>query len=220
MNAVDIVARGLAMRASNHQNEPNASAMPAVHFDDLAQVDIGDNEVVVTKGKSVDGLGEGIYIADDLATQDLLDTHPRAVSQTMSGRIVRLSAMDGAVCVEQFGAAGDGITNDQPAIHAALDYAAAMGIGTVLFRSKSYAIHGVARTSPGSAKFARDGHPLVVTSNIELRSAIGDSELLFKGLGGASGETTWQVIKHKDTDPQPNFVWRGGGLMVLGDHGP
>lgn len=215
--AVDIVARGIAVRAAAQSGAP---ALKVPRFDGLAASAIGGWESILTRGHGAEGRGAGVYVADALADEAALVAHPRAVARCVDGRIVRLMDTAGTISVEQFGASGDGVTNDQPAIQAALDYAAAFGIGTVLFRSKRYAVHAVPRTSPGNDKYARDGHPLVVTSNLELRSAVGDSELAFMGVGGVSGETNWQVVRHSAADAEPNFIWRGGGIMVLGDHGP
>lgn len=217
MSAIDIVARGLAVSAANR---PGAAApRRAPLFTALGQHPAGGDDVIATRGHAVDGRGAGSYICDALASDAFAAEHPLAARRCQDGRVFRLAAANGAIHVEQFGAVGDGVANDQPAIQAAFDYAAACGIGTVLFASKSYRVHGVRRTSYGSATYARDGHPLVVTSNLELRSAIGDSELLFTGRDGLPGETTWDVIAFDAGSTAPDMIWRGGGILVLGDHG-
>ncbi len=45
--------------------------------------------------------------------------------------------------VDDFGAKGDGVTDDTEAIQAAIDYASEFNLGTVIFSNKTYAIRGI-----------------------------------------------------------------------------
>ncbi|HET9628950.1 MAG TPA: hypothetical protein VFP14_05640, partial [Novosphingobium sp.] len=82
---------------------------------------------VTTGGYAQAGLGGATYIADGLATAALAAAHPRFCKASANGRYFRLAG--DCVQVAQGGATGGG--NDQPAIQAAVAYAAAVGIPEV-----------------------------------------------------------------------------------------
>ena len=113
MNALALPALGLANRA--------IQALPA-SFADLA-LRHPPTEIVRLDltGHTAPGKGAARYVADDLCDFSLLAAHPRFVFATANGRIFRLVPEAGSLAVEQGGAAGDGVTNDQPAIQAAID---------------------------------------------------------------------------------------------------
>lgn len=125
MSALALPALGLATRA--------VSALPGL-FTAFAQRAVAPDVVrLESTGHTVEGRGAASYIADALATPQLLAAHPRFVTRTANGRIFRLLPQAGALSVEQSGASGDGTANDQPAIQAAIDYAQAAGAREVLF---------------------------------------------------------------------------------------
>lgn len=212
MSGLDITARGLALRAS--------AGEPAT-FAQLAARAIPDSvQILRTSGHAASGKGGGSYVADALCTEALAAAHPAFVLRTANGRRFRLMPEHGAIQVEQGGAIGDGIANDQPAIQATLDYAKAVGIGEVAFASHHYRIHAVTRTSPVIDQFATDGHPLVVSASIRLRGIAPRRTVLdFRGRDGADPNTDYQLVPWDASAGAANAVWRGGGLFVRGDVG-
>lgn len=216
MTALDFAARGLASQA--------LAQMRLGTFATLASASIAEGiDRIGTTGHAENGKGAATYISDTLCDAALLAAHPACVAQTANGRIFRLLPEAGAITVEQCGAVGDqgeaNAANDQPAIQAALDYAAATGIGEVRFCQRHYSVWATQRTSPVDQLYARDGHPLTVTATVALRSACGDSHLNFRGRDGSSMEDDWYLVKGTAGAANPDQVWRGGGLFVLGDHG-
>ncbi|MCB2046129.1 MAG: hypothetical protein KDE61_08580 [Novosphingobium sp.] len=216
MTAIDLAARGLARRA--------LAALSPCLFSELSVSDVAPEvDRIATTGHAAAGLGAGHYVHDALCDAALLAAHPACVFQSANGRIFRLLGANGAISVEQCGAQGDpagtNLVNDQPAIQAALDYAAATGIGEVVFEQRAYSVWATQRVNPADQLYARDGHPLTVTATVALRSACGDSYLNFRGRDGTSMEDDWYLVKTTAGDAAPNAVWRGGGLFVLGDVG-
>lgn len=214
MIGVDIAARGLAASA--------AAPGLAARFADLATLPLpSDLACVQTAGFSVPGMGGGTYVADPLADDAMLASHPRFCIRTVSGAILRLAPSNGAICVEQGGALGDGerddAVDDRDAIQATLDYAAAAGIRTVLFGQRRYSIWTPQRSSALDSQDWRDGKALVASATVTLKSTCGDTVLSFRAHDGSSLEDNWQLVKATQSDPAPNRVWRGGGLFIQGD---
>ena len=209
MSAARFSALGLAMRATQ--------ALPA-RFADLADRAPGSETVLlVSSGYAEDGKGAGLYVSDALCSEALLAAHPRFVLRTRNNRIFRLLTDSGAIAVEQGGAAGDGVRNDQPAIQAAIDYAEAIGAGEMQFLSETYRVDCPPRSSPLADTRAEDGHPLVVRTSLVLRGCAARRTVLdFRALDGEDPETDWQLIATSASDPQLT-VWRGGGLFLQGD---
>ena len=209
MSVLTLPALGLATRA--------VSALPGL-FTAIAQRTVAPDIVrLESTGHTVEGRGAASYIADALATTELLVAHPRFVARTADGRIFRLLPQAGTLSVEQGGAIGDGIANDQAAVQAAIDYAQAAGVREVAFERALYRIDCPIRTSPREATHAPDGHPLVLRRSLTLRGAAGVRTVLdFRGLDGADPETSWQTIPISAIDAAP-AVWRGGGLFLLGE---
>lgn len=209
MSALSIPALALGHRA--------VQTLPAL-FTDLAlrapPIDIVRLE---STGHSMPGRGAATYIADELCTIALLEAHPRFVFATANNRIFRLLPNASSLAVEQGGTTGDGVTNDQPAIQAAIDYAEATGASELRFESAQYRIDCPLRTSPAEATRAEDGHPLVVRRSMILRGCAATRSVLdFRAVDGADPETEWQLVATSATDPSL-AVWRGGGLYLQGD---
>ena len=168
-------------------------------------------------GHTVEGEGVATYIADALCDEALLAAHPRFVVRARNGRIFRLLPLGNSLSVEQGGARGDVSYNDQPAIQAAIDYAQAVGAGEVRFEQATYRLDCPERTSHSYDKHAPDGHPLVVRSSLALRGVAGTRTVLdFRAAGGADPERNWQTVDTDANDATP-AVWRGGGILLLGD---
>ena len=194
-----------------------AQSLPAL-FGDLAhRMPPPDVTRIESSGHGQAGRGAACYIADARTDETLAASHPRFVVRTANGRLFRLLPENGSLSVEQAGAQGDGTSDDQPAIQAAIDYAEAVGAREVRFESEHYRLHCPVRTSPMQDTRARDGHPLVVRRSLTLRgSAPGRTVLDFRGLDGADPDSDWQLVPTSASDPKL-AVWRGGGLFVDGD---
>ena len=209
MSMLALGALGLAGKA--------IGALPA-SFAELADRAPGPDIVRLdSTGHARPGKGAASYISDALADAALLAAHPRFVFRTRNGRIFRLLPDRATIAVEQGGAMGDGIANDQPAIQATLDYAAACGAQEVRFEADTYLLHCPPRQAPLSDTRAEDGHPLVVRRSVALRStAARRTTLDFRALDGADPESDWQLVATSAADPSL-AVWRGGGIFLQGD---
>lgn len=173
-----------------------------------------------SSGYSAPGKGGGVYVSDALCSDALASAHPRFVFRTANNRIFRLAAEGGRISVEQGGAVGDGTANDQPAIQATIDYAAAVGIGGVDFASERYVIHAVTRTSPCTHQFEPDGHPIVIRKSVRLAGIAPKRTVLdFRGRNGSDPNTDYQLVPFTAEAGSANAVWRGGGVFILGDIG-
>ena len=209
MSALDFGARGVAVQA--------IAAQPAL----MAECATRNIPPAVgrlhTAGRTAAGTDAGSYISDALCDAALLAAHPRFVFQTANGRIFRLMAEAGAITVEQGGAAGVAGTNDQPAIQATINYAQAIGAREVHFGGKFYELWCPQRTSYFSSSNAADGHPIVISKSLSLCGiAPTRTTLSFKGLNGVDPVANWQVVDYSAGDGT-DYVWRGGGIRVLGD---
>ncbi|TMM48408.1 hypothetical protein [Qipengyuania marisflavi] len=209
MSGLALPALGLAQRA--------VQALPALFADLSLRSPAGEIVLLESSGYAAAGKGAARYIADDLCDAALLDAHPRFVFAAANGRIFRLFPEAGSLSAEQGGALGDALSNDQPAIQAAIDYAEAIGARELRFESAHYRIHCPVRTSPAADTRAEDGHPLVVRRTLALRGCAPDRSVLdFRGVGGADPDSNWQTVARSVADSAP-AVWRGGGLYVQGD---
>ena len=115
MNALVLPALGLAQRS--------AQSLPALFAELATRLPAPDIAWLHSAGHTISGKGAGTYIADELATEALADAHPRFVLRTANRRVFRLLPEAGSISVEQGGAVGDGLADDQPAIQAAIDSA-------------------------------------------------------------------------------------------------
>ncbi|MBY6015886.1 glycoside hydrolase family 55 protein [Qipengyuania gaetbuli] len=209
MNALAISSLALAVEA--------AQGRPCLFADLALKSPRQDAGLLVSSGHAAPGLGAGTYVCDEQCTPELLAAHPRFVVRTANGLIFRLLPESGAITPEQGGAAGDGVTDDQPAIQAAIDYAEAVGAQEVRFPAPRYRLDCPLRTSPADQSLARDGHPIVIRKSLVLKgTAAGRTELDFRALDGASAESDWQLVPTSASDPSL-AVWRGGGIFVSGD---
>lgn len=209
MSALELAGLALAQRA--------AQVAPALLADLAARHPATETVRLESSGHTSPGKGAATYIADAQADEALVAAHPRFAIRTANGRCYRLLAEAGSIAVEQGGAVGDGVADDQPAIQAAIDYAEAIAAREVRFESELYRINCPLRTSPARETRAEDGHPLVVRRSLVLRGcAPGRSVLDFRGVGGVDPDANWQTVATSASDAAP-AVWRGGGLFVQGD---
>lgn len=196
--AVDFVARATAAAARSIANRPVAEL-----FNSLGSrsAPLAAN-AIMSHGFDTAGRGAALYVSDGLATAALGAAHPRFCKADSTGRWFRLAGA--AIEVEQGGATGVPGTNDQPAIQAAITYAAAVGIGEVRFRADSYDLWCPLRTA-GIAVQTLEGIPLVVGGNVDLIGTPRRTRLQLKGpTGGARGQSV------------AGGVWYGGMLIYSG----
>lgn len=165
----------------------------------------------ITGGFSTGGLGGGTYVADGLATAALASSYPRFCAVDSTGRAFRLMASGGAIAISQGGALG-GTNNDQPAVQAAIDYAAAIGARTLLFDFDTVSIWNTVRTSAaaqtGQDAWAQDGQSLWVTAPIKFMGLPTQTHIKMLSATGTSLETGWQNVGGN--------VWRGAGINLIG----
>ena len=176
MSALDFGARALAVRAA---------AQAPMTFRQLAEARL---PVHVTRiesvGHSQPGHGAATYVADALATPELLSKYPGAVFQGEGGRYFRLLATaEGWITPEMLGCPpyAPGI-NSQPYVQAAIDYAQALGVKGVLLPQPRYDLWCPPRP-PGLSQHtdragAPDGHYLVVRKNLSIVGGGRDKTLL------------------------------------------
>lgn len=150
--------------------------------------------------------GAGMYVADATANATLAAAYPAQCKADAAGRYWRLAGE--YVTVEQAGATGVVGHNDQPAIQAAVSYAAAVGIGSVRFTKRAYELWCPIRTTqtgPGGASDT-DGYPILITKSVALVGLPGGSTLTFmNSLGGAKTTITQTTAWGQ---------WQGGGIYV------
>jgi hypothetical protein len=164
----------------------------------------------ITGGCSTGGIGGGTYVADSLANAALAARCPRFCAADGAGRYFRLAASGGAIAISQGGALG-AANNDQPAVQAAIDYAAAIAARTVVFDFDTVSLWCPVRTSATSgnpAAFNADGQSIWVTAPIKFMGMGSGTHIQLLGNSGASLETGWQNVG--------GTVWRGSGINLLG----
>ena len=209
MSALILSALGLANRT--------AQTLPALFINLNRQSPADDIVTLESSGYSEPGKGAARYVSDAQCSDALLAAHPRFVFKTANNRIFRLLPEAGSMAVEQGGSASDGLLNDQPAIQAAIDYAHAASARELRFESPLYRVDCTPRYSPVDAKYAEDGHPLVIRKTLALSGCAGTRTVLdFRALDGADPETDWQLVATSSNNPAL-AVWRGGGLFLKGD---
>jgi hypothetical protein len=132
-----VAVSAVANAASAIQSVSSIAALKGITVDDLS-----DGAPVLVGGyyEDSDGGGGTYYYSSSSAVAD------------NGGTIIEPSVGDGrwlmylpdpVVMVEQFGAVGDGTTDDAAAINAALVYIASIGGGTVKLRGKTYAVKSI-----------------------------------------------------------------------------
>lgn len=165
----------------------------------------------ITGGFSTAGLGGGTYVADNLASAALALSCPRFCAADSTGRLFRLAATSGVIAISQGGALG-GTNNDQPAVQATINYAAAIGARTVLFDFDTVSIWNPARTSNAAQLatdgFAQDGQSIWVTAPVKFAGLGTGTHIQMLSTTGASLETGWQNVGGN--------VWRGSGINLVG----
>lgn len=168
--------------------------------------------IVVSSGWSVLGIGVGTYVADALANAALAASSPRFCAADASGRFWRLAAQQGAIAISQGGALG-GTVNDQVAVQAAINYAAAISCINLLFDFPIVSIWCSTRTSsavPASNaySFAADGHNMVVSATLHMDGLPGKTLVHCYGPTGGTKDTDYQNVG--------GFIWRGSSIFING----
>ncbi|MDI4238199.1 hypothetical protein OZ411_35905 [Bradyrhizobium sp. Arg237L] len=174
------------------------------------------NERIPSSVTRIECLGDGpdpvnlIFESDASVDSTFLAEYPSAAFAASDGRNFRLSA--DTVFVEAFGAIGDGLANDQPAIQQAIRYAETFGAGTVRFRRHAYAVWCPKRTSDPRQNNAYDGHSIIIERQIALVGEKNKSRILFRNHDGGELQSNWQTVNGK--------VWRGPGIFLKGRPSP
>jgi hypothetical protein len=141
----------VAKAASPVQTAASISDLRAIDVDEIAN---GAFAQVGGYYEDADG-GGGQYYYD--ASSVAADNGGSVIEPAAGDGRWILSLIDPVVMVEQFGAVGDGVTNDATAINRAIAYIASIGGGTVKLRGKTYAVNSIISN-------AYDGVELVGTS--------------------------------------------------------
>jgi hypothetical protein len=191
--------------------------MPDFLFTEFSSQNINSNtDLVLTSGRSTSGIGCASYVNDALATAALYAAHPRFVGQSANGRYFRALPVSGQLPVELGGAIGDGTSNDQPALQAAIAYAEAIGVRTLVFTAKAYQLRCPVRTGDPAGTTGEhlyDGRPLVVSSPLVMLSTCQTgTRLIFRHTDGGARQTSWQVVNSPSA--RQAMVWRGGGVFI------
>ena len=195
--ATDLIARGLAATARD-------GALPALRrFADLPTRTV---PAACDRIEAGSGTARGSYLADALATPALAAAHPRLCKADATGRVFRFAGAE--LDIAHAGATGSG--NDQPAVQAALSYAAALGIRKVVNRGLStLALWEPVRTQPLASPLAQfhADRTLRVPACAALEIDFGGAAIVLKGPAGGArfpGQTV------------ADGVWLGGFLTVTG----
>ena len=210
--AYDLIARVAALAAINAVRGSTIdlfTSLPQRTFD--ASV-----TTIASGGYSVAGTGAATYVTDSLANAALAAAHPNLCKRSLDGRYWRLLPSAGEISVDQAGALGDpagtGLVNDQVAIQAAVNYAAALSIRTVVFPQRNYALWVPTRTTT-YWNWGTDGVGIAIPAtlpagDITLKGRGRFSRLGFYNKDGGSFQTSTQTIA---ADGNP---WRGHGIYV------
>jgi polygalacturonase len=111
-----------------------------------------------------------------------------------------LDILKSQINVKSFGAVGDGVANDTPAIQAAIDAVGAIGGGEVFFPPGTYKVIPVAGGNPALT---------IGADNVKLKGAgRGQSKLVFRVAGDLAPATNWELIT--------SAVWRGYMIRITG----
>ncbi|MBK6800162.1 MAG: hypothetical protein IPG83_01325 [Novosphingobium sp.] len=139
--------------------------MADILFTQIASENIrSGTDLIQTSGRETIGKAPGLYVADAAANAALFAAHPRFVARSSNGRHFRALPEDGRIQVDISGAKGDGVTDDGPAIRAAVAYAAAIGAQGVRFGQQRYRMESMTFAESGVATGAQAS--LALTSNV------------------------------------------------------
>ncbi len=132
-----VLVAAMANAASPLHAVPNIAALKGISVDGLS-----DGAVALVGGyyEDVDGGGGRYYYS---ATDTTNDNGGSVIAPEIGGGRWVLALTDSLVTAEQFGAIGDGLTDDSAAINAALSFCSTIGGGTVKLRGKTYAVKSV-----------------------------------------------------------------------------
>jgi len=178
---------------------PNRATFPVgagVTNSTFATVDLA-KAATFTLGQSVytqentSGNGGGaLYVVDALGTPDGYGDHA-----TDDGNFQITLQTDGPVNVKQFGATGDGLTNDSSAIQAAIDHLIALSRpgGVLYFPNGDYVFTGLTATKQVSIK----GDTSAATS---FTNAVAGGDMLTITYSGVADVAKRNVIKIEDVE--------------------
>lgn len=154
--------------------------------------------VIGSNGFAEVGMGMASYVSDAKATAELAKSHPSACFKGDGGRYFRLKPSEtGAISPEQLGCPATG-GNAQPAIQAALDYAAAVGITRIELPADRYDLWCPIRNHGEHVTTGPSGHYMTVRENIAI-------------IGTGRGRTLLRLLNSQggtnDIVTQPNMTY-------------
>lgn len=164
-----------------------------------------------------DGAGGSIFVSLQAFINKLLSSTGAAIVgfiQAGAGAVLR-SVLDklreASVSVVDFGAVADGVTDDAPAIQAAIDFVGGLGGGRVLIPRGSYAVNATI-TIPSNVHVSGDG--MLATEIIALTTLARDNDVFTNSLNDGLSRTTYnENIRISDMTIDGNGHNRTGGIV-------
>lgn len=169
---------------------------------------------------------------DSFGAEDFLVKMPDGSNRTMQAAVGSITSLYRSVKSPLYGATGNGVTNDRPAIQAAIDAAHAAGGGTVFFPAGTYLLDGtsllvsriVTLTGSGAActmlVSPSTANPVIEFHNLDGGTPVGGVSSLVQNLGFshnvAAGRTTANLISTRQvTFRNCSFAVRAASAVTM-----
>lgn len=190
---------------------PGGNILSVGVFTDLTTIAVPTGtKLIQTTGYTTTGFGADLYVNDTLATLALATANPRACKADAAGRYFRLLPRSGEISILSLGAKTTVGMDDQPAVQAAVNYAAALG-GTAV-RFPAYA-ELWRKPFPGGVPDPKDGAFVKITQSVPLYGQESGTTLAIKNSSGGTflktdGDATWyaHVILYDGAGPTSSII--------------